>query len=56
LPRTHPHEFDQEFARMQVQVTGLDVLTVSIVVIFVGRFLTTHIAVLQNYNIPPAQF
>ena len=39
---------------MQVQVSGLDVLTISIVVIFVGRFLTTHIAVLQNYNIPPA--
>ena len=27
---------------MQVQVTGLDVLTISIVVIFVGRFLTPH--------------
>ncbi len=38
---------------MQVQITGLDVLTVSIVVIFVGRFLTTHIAVLHKYNIPP---
>jgi ESS family glutamate:Na+ symporter len=39
---------------MQVQIEGLDVLTTSILVIFVGRFLTTHIAALQRYYIPPA--
>ncbi len=41
-------------ACMQLQIEGLDVLTVAIVVIFLGRFLTTHIPVLQRYNIPPA--
>ena len=39
---------------MQVQIEGLDVLTIAILVIFLGRFLTTHIAALQRYNIPPA--
>lgn len=39
---------------MQVQIEGLDVLTISILVIFIGRFLTTHIAALQRYHIPPA--
>ncbi len=39
---------------MQVQIEGLDVLSIAIVVIFLGRFLTTHIAALQRYNIPPA--
>ena len=39
---------------MQIQVEGLDVLTVGILVIFVGRFLTTRIATLQRYNIPAA--
>ena len=39
---------------MQVEVQGLDVLTVSIVVIFLGRFVTTHVGALERYNIPPA--
>jgi len=38
---------------MQVAVDGLDVLTIAIVVIFLGRFLTTHIAVLERYHILP---
>jgi ESS family glutamate:Na+ symporter len=39
---------------MQVTIEGLDVLTVSILVIFLGRYLTTHIGVLERYHIPPA--
>ena len=39
---------------MQLQIEGLDVLTVAIAVIFLGRYLTTHIPALQRYNIPPA--
>jgi len=39
---------------MQVDIEGLDVLTISIVVIFVGRYLTTKIGALERYNIPPA--
>jgi ESS family glutamate:Na+ symporter len=39
---------------MQIQVSGLDVLTIAILVLFVGRFLTTRIAALQRYNIPAA--
>ena len=39
---------------MQVTVDGLDVLTVSILVIFLGRYLTTHIPFLDRYHIPPA--
>jgi len=39
---------------VQIQIEGLDVLTVSILVIFLGRFLTTRVALLSRYNIPPA--
>ena len=39
---------------MQVQIEGLDVLSSAIVVIFLGRYLTTHIGVLSRYHIPPA--
>lgn len=39
---------------MQLTVGGLDVLATAILVIFVGRFLTTHIRVLERYHIPPA--
>ncbi|NIP46515.1 MAG: sodium/glutamate symporter [Gammaproteobacteria bacterium] len=39
---------------MQIEITGLDVLTVSIAVIFLGRLVTTKIGALQRYNIPPA--
>jgi ESS family glutamate:Na+ symporter len=39
---------------VQVQIEGLDVLSTAIVVIFLGRFLTTHIGVLNRYHIPPA--
>jgi ESS family glutamate:Na+ symporter len=39
---------------LQLEIAGLDVLTVSIAVIFLGRFVTTRIGALQRYNIPPA--
>ena len=39
---------------MQVTIDGLDVLTISILVIFLGRYLTTHVAFLDRYHIPPA--
>ncbi len=39
---------------MQVTIEGLDVLTISILVIFLGRYLTTHIAFLNRYHIPAA--
>lgn len=39
---------------MQIAISGLDVLTVAIVVIFLGRYLTTRISALERYNIPPA--
>ena len=39
---------------MQVQIAGLDVLSIAILVIFLGRFLTTRVAVLHRYHIPPA--
>jgi ESS family glutamate:Na+ symporter len=39
---------------LQLEIAGLDVLTVSIAVIFRGRFVTTRIGALQRYNIPPA--
>lgn len=39
---------------MQTTIAGLDVLTVAILVIFLGRYLTTHIPFLERYHIPPA--
>ena len=39
---------------MQIQIEGLDVLSTAILVIFLGRFLTTRLSALQRYNIPPA--
>lgn len=38
----------------QIELEGLDVLSLSILVIFLGRYLTTRVAVLERYNIPPA--
>ena len=46
--------FEKEIPRLQIQIEGLDVLATSILVIFLGRFLTTRVAALQRYNIPPA--
>ena len=39
---------------MQITISGLDVLTVAIVVIFLGRYLTTRVTALERFNIPPA--
>jgi ESS family glutamate:Na+ symporter len=39
---------------VQVPIESLDVLSIAILVIFLGRYLTTHIAVLHRYHIPPA--
>lgn len=39
---------------MQLRIEGLDVLTIAILVIFLGQFLTTHVALLERHNIPPA--
>ena len=35
-------------------IDGLDVLSIAILVIFIGRFVTTHVAILERYHIPPA--
>ena len=39
---------------MQMTIHGLDVLSIAILVIFLGRYLTTHISFLDRYHIPPA--
>jgi len=39
---------------MQLAVSGLDVLATAILVIFIGRYVTTHVRVLERYHIPPS--
>lgn len=39
---------------MEYQIAGVDLVIVSVVVVYLGVFLTRHISVLQNNNIPSA--